>query len=141
MRKAAFAALKEEFSAALAEVRQGLQALAHRPAAPQPHLETCLQNNHDEIVREIQSLHSPSYTDVVCTPPSSYLSNIRTLLTLNTTPISVTNMLYCIIDTSKMPKSEKGKVSAGLIRAIIETEIRAMDDHTHWRCRAVTVSP
>jgi hypothetical protein len=54
--KEEFSALKEEFSAALAEVRHELQTLADRPATPQPHLEPCSQNNHDEILREIQSL-------------------------------------------------------------------------------------
>ncbi|KAJ6168143.1 hypothetical protein N7497_000986 [Penicillium chrysogenum] len=40
-----------------------------------------------------------------------------------------------------MTESESEKASAGSIRATIETEIRKMDDHAHWRCRAVTVSP
>ncbi|KAJ9479901.1 hypothetical protein VN97_g13161 [Penicillium thymicola] len=40
-----------------------------------------------------------------------------------------------------MTESENEKKSAGSIRATIEKEIRTMDDHTHWRCRAVTVSP
>lgn len=30
---------------------------------------------------------------------------------------------------------------AGLIRAAVETEIRTMKNHLHWRCRAVTVDP
>ncbi|OQD73994.1 hypothetical protein PENANT_c192G11599, partial [Penicillium antarcticum] len=38
-------------------------------------------------------------------------------------------------------ESENEKKWAGSIRATIEKEIRTMDDHTHWRCRAVTVSP
>lgn len=40
-----------------------------------------------------------------------------------------------------MTESENEKKSAGSIRATIEKEIRTMDDHNHWRCRAVTVSP
>ncbi|KAJ5264644.1 hypothetical protein N7505_007437 [Penicillium chrysogenum] len=68
-------------------------------------------------------------------------SNIRTLPTSNNTPTTLTDTLYCTIDTSKMTESESEKASAGSIRATIETEIRKMDDHTHWRCRAVTVSP
>ncbi|KAJ5414988.1 hypothetical protein N7509_000086 [Penicillium cosmopolitanum] len=40
-----------------------------------------------------------------------------------------------------MAESENEKKSAGSIRAAIEKEIRTMDNHTHWRCRAVTVSP
>ncbi|KAI3277363.1 transcriptional regulator family: Zinc finger, CCHC-type [Penicillium roqueforti] len=149
--KEEFSALKEEFSAALAEVRHGLQTMADRPATPQSHLEPYSQNNHDEILREIQSLReeisapapisSPSYADVARTPPTSHPSNIRTLSTLNTTPSTFTDTLYCMVDTSKMTESENEKKSAGSIRATIEKEIRTMDDHSHWRCRAVTVSP
>ncbi|KAJ5865438.1 uncharacterized protein N7529_007354 [Penicillium soppii] len=139
-----------EFSAALAEVRHELQNLTDRPLTPQCHSEACSQNNHDAILREIQSLReeigvpaptsSPSYTDVARTPPTSYPSNIRTLLTLGTTPTTFTETLYCTIDTSKMTENENKKISAGSIRAAIEKEIRTMDNHTHWRCRAVTVS-
>ncbi|KAJ5414923.1 hypothetical protein N7509_000021 [Penicillium cosmopolitanum] len=149
--KEEFSALKEEFSAALAEVRHELQTLADRPATPQSHLEPYSQNDQDEILREIQSLReeisapapisSPSYAEVARTPPTSHPSNIRTLSTLNTTPSTFTDTLYCTVDTSKMTESENEKKSAGSIRATIEKEIRTMDDHTHWRCRAVTVSP
>ncbi|KAJ5471279.1 hypothetical protein N7530_008636 [Penicillium desertorum] len=120
--------VKEEFTAALAE------------------------NGHDEILREIQSLRvaispadpttgSPSYADVARTPPTSYPSNIRTLPSSNTTPTTFTDTLYCTIDTSKMANNENEKMSAGPIRAAVETEIRRMDEHTQWRCRAVTVDP
>ena len=151
--KEEFIALKEEFSAALAEVRHELQTLADRPATPQPQPGSYSPNNHDAILREIQSLReeisvpaptsSPSYADVARTPPTSYPSNIRTLSTLGTTPTTFTETLYCTIDTSKMTENENEneKISAGSIRAAIEKEIRTMDDHTHWRCRAVTVSP
>ncbi|KAJ5766661.1 uncharacterized protein N7511_004277 [Penicillium nucicola] len=149
--KEEFIALKEEFSAALAEVRHELQTLADRPATPQPHPESYSPNNHDAILREIQSLReeisvpaptsSTSYADVARTPPTSSPSNIRTLSTLNTTPTTFTDTLYCTIDTSNMTESEGERVSAGSIRATIEREIQTMDDRTHWRCRAVTVSP
>ena len=149
--KQEFTALKEEFSAALEEVRHELQTLADRPATPQPHPESHSPNDHDAILREIQSLReeisapaptsSPSYADVARTPPTSSPSNIRTLSTSNTTPTTFTDTLYCTIDTSNMTESEGERVSAGSIRATIEREIQTMDDRTHWRCRAVTVSP
>ncbi|KGO53503.1 hypothetical protein PEX2_061110 [Penicillium expansum] len=144
--------VKEEFSAALAEVRHELRTLTDRPPTPQPLSEPCSQNGHDEILREIQSLRvavspadpttgSPSYTDVARTPLTSYPSNIRTLSSSNTTPTTFTDMLYCTIDTSKIVNNENEKMSAGLIRAAVETEIQMMEKHTHWRCRAVTVDP
>lgn len=141
--------VKEEFSAALAEVRHELQSLTNRPPTPQS--EACFQNSHDEILREIQSLRlaispsdptsSPSYADVARTPPTSHPSNIRTLSTSNTTPTTFTDTLYCTIDTSKMADNEHERISAGPIRAAVETEIRTMENHMHWRCRAVTVDP
>ncbi|KAJ5288046.1 hypothetical protein N7478_003732 [Penicillium angulare] len=148
--KEEFIALKEEFSAALAEVRHELQTLADRPATPQPQPESYSLNNHDAILREIQSLReeisvpaptsSPSYADVARTPPTSYPSNIRTLSTLGTTPTTFTETLYCSIDTSKMTENENEKKSAGSIRAAIEKEIRTMDDHILWRCRALLIA-
>ncbi|KAJ5201026.1 hypothetical protein N7449_005829 [Penicillium cf. viridicatum] len=41
--------VKEEFSAALAEVRHELQTLTDRPLTPQAHSEACSQNSHDKI--------------------------------------------------------------------------------------------
>lgn len=144
-----FRKVKEEFGAALAEVRHELQTLTDRPSPPQS--EACSQTGLDEILREIQTLRdaispsaltsSPSYADAARTPPLSHPSNIRTLSTSNTTPTTFTDTLYCTIDTSKMTEDGSEKISAGSIRATIETEIRAMDGHTHWRCRAVTVGP
>jgi hypothetical protein len=143
--------VKEEFSTALAEVRHELQTLTERPLTPQSHAEACAQNSHDEILREIQSLReaispsiptgSPSYADVARTPPLSHPSNIRTLSLTNTTPTSFTDTIYCTIDTSKMVDNDNRKMSAGAIRAAVETEIRTMENHMHWRCRAVTVDP
>ncbi|KAJ5449492.1 uncharacterized protein N7458_005941 [Penicillium daleae] len=143
--------IKEEFSAALAEVRLELQTLTDGLPTPQAPSEPCSQNGHDEILREIQSLRdaisppaltsSPSYADVARTPPLSHPSNIRTLSTSNTTPTTVTDTLYCTIDTSRMAENGNERMSAGPIRATVETEIRTMEDHMHWRCRAVTVDP
>ncbi|KAI2694772.1 hypothetical protein CBS147372_9611 [Penicillium roqueforti] len=74
-----FRKAKEEFGAALPGVRHELQTLSDRTPTPQSHTETCAQNNHDEILREIQSLRdaisasvlsgSSSYADVARTPP------------------------------------------------------------------------
>ncbi|KAI3059587.1 hypothetical protein CBS147353_10525 [Aspergillus niger] len=140
--------VKEEFGTALAEFRHELQTLANRPPTPQPHPESCAQNSHEEILREIQSFRiavnpsrSPSYADVARTPPTSQPSNIRTLPSWNTTPTTFTDTLYCTIDTSKMADTENERSSAGPIRTAVETEIRTMENYTNWRCRAVTVDP
>ncbi|XP_024085711.1 uncharacterized protein LOC106673500, partial [Cimex lectularius] len=82
-----------------------------------------------------------SYADVARTPPTSQPSNIRTLSSFNTTPTTFTDTLYCTIDTSNVADDGSEKMSAGPIRAAVEKEIRTMENHTNWRCRAVTVDP
>ncbi|KAI2946871.1 hypothetical protein CBS147323_11233 [Aspergillus niger] len=148
LRKEELQRVKEEFGAALAEFRHELQTLANRPSTPQPHPESCAQNSHEEILREIQSLRiavnpsgSPSYADVARTPPTSQPSNIPTLSSWNTTPTTFTDTLYCTIDTSMMADTENERPSAGPIRTAVEAEIRTMENYTNWRCRAVTVDP
>jgi hypothetical protein len=137
-----------EFSAALTEVRQELQTLIERPVTPLSHPKSCIQN-HEEILREIQSLRisvtapvsidSPSYADVARTPPTSQPSNIWTLSLSNTTPTTHTDTLYCMIDTSQMAVNENERPSAGPIRWVVEAEIRTTENHINWRCRAVMV--
>ncbi|KAF4270425.1 hypothetical protein CNMCM8812_001136 [Aspergillus fumigatus] len=120
------------------------------PATPLSHPESCIQN-HEEILREIQSLRisvtapvsmcSLSYADVARTPPTSQPSNTRTLSSSNTTPTTFTDTLYCTIDTSQMAVNENERPSAGPIRRAVEAEIRTTENHINWRCRAVTVDP
>jgi hypothetical protein len=40
-----------------------------------------------------------------------------------------------------MADNENERPSAGPVRTAVETEIRAMENYTNWRCRAVTVDP
>jgi hypothetical protein len=40
-----------------------------------------------------------------------------------------------------MSDNENERPSAGPVRTAVETEIRAMENYTNWRCRAVTVDP
>ncbi|RFU31201.1 hypothetical protein B7463_g5127, partial [Scytalidium lignicola] len=82
-----------------------------------------------------------SYVDVARTPPTSQPSNIRTISSMNTTPSSFTDTLFCTIDISRVEDTEKEKVTAGSIRVMLEQAIRATKDQDNWRCRAVTVDP
>ncbi|KAK6810408.1 hypothetical protein RU639_013833, partial [Aspergillus parasiticus] len=135
--------VKTQFTEALSGMQQELAELRNELATS--------QTNHDETLREIQSLrtfittpdptNNLSYADVARTPPTSQPSNIRTLSSFNTTPTTLTDTLYCTIDTSKMADNENDRASAGPVRAAVENEIRAMENHTNWRCRAVTVDP
>jgi hypothetical protein len=64
-----------------------------------------------------------SYAEVARTPPTSQLSNIRTLSSFNTTLTTFTDTLYCTIDTLNMADNSDERMSTGLIRAAVEKEI------------------
>ncbi|RYP61557.1 hypothetical protein DL770_009768 [Monosporascus sp. CRB-9-2] len=69
---------------------------------------------------------------------SSQPSNIRTLSTGNTT---LTDTLYCTIDTSRVEADEGDRVTPAAIRTMLETEIRTEQEPPNWRYQAVTRDP
>lgn len=81
---------------------------------------------------------SPSYAEVARTLPSSGPSNVRTLTSMGTTPSTMTDILYCTIDTSRVGEEDRSKAQPGAIRRAIEEEIRTMEGQEHWRCVAVS---
>lgn len=80
---------------------------------------------------------SPSYAEVARTPPSSRPSNVRTLTSMGTTPSTMTDTLYCTIDTSRVGEEERNQAQPGAVRKAIEGEIRATKGQENWRCAAV----
>ena len=80
---------------------------------------------------------SPSYAEVARTPPDSLPSNVRTLSSLRTTPSTMTDTLYCTVDTSRVGEGERSKVQPGAVRKAIEEEIRTVEGQANWRCAAV----
>jgi hypothetical protein len=80
---------------------------------------------------------SPSYATVARTPPDSQAGNVRNLSSMNTTSPSVTETLYCTVDTSRVEEGQKSQVQPGMIRKAIEEEIRTVDGRANWRCAAV----
>jgi hypothetical protein len=52
---------------------------------------------------------TPSYAEVARTPPSSQPSNVRTLTSMGTTPSTMTDIPYCMIDTSRVVEEERSK--------------------------------
>jgi hypothetical protein len=143
--------IKTQFAEALTGLQQELAELHNGQTTSQASTEVGSQASHEEILREIQSLHTslpapdprnnPSYADVAHTPPTSQLSNIQTLSLFNTTLTTFTDTLYCMIDTSNKVNNGDDRMSAGLIRAAVKKEIWTMENHANWRCRAVTVDP
>ena len=83
----------------------------------------------------------PSYADVARTPPTSQPSNVRTLSSNYTAPSTMSNTLYCTIDNSRVEDQANDQISAGAIRTMVETGLRAELANSSWRCRAVTKDP
>ncbi|KFZ02580.1 hypothetical protein V500_00079 [Pseudogymnoascus sp. VKM F-4518 (FW-2643)] len=86
-----------------------------------------------------QSSPSPSYADVARTPPTSQPSTVQTLSSLCTTPSTLTNTLYCTIDTSRVEKEAVDQISAGAIRTVVESGIRAEQEGSSWRCQGASM--
>jgi hypothetical protein len=78
-----------------------------------------------------------SYAEVARTPPASQPSGLRTISVSNTTPTTLTDTLFCTVDTSRVEEKEKGKVQAADIRKAIEAEIQTYENQGNWRCAAV----
>ncbi|KAK8029482.1 hypothetical protein PG993_011054 [Apiospora rasikravindrae] len=97
--------------------------------------------NSAALAGSAQTSPQASYAQVARTPPTSQPSNVRTLTSMNTTPSTFTDTLYCTIDTSRMEDEKRASVTAGTVRAAIEKEMRATGEQKDWRCRAVTMDP
>jgi hypothetical protein len=143
-------ALKKQNTESQAELR-ALKGPVERAAAEIESVKTQMTEELKQVHEQLDTITSsiasantspnPSYADVARTPPISLPSKVRTLTSFNTTPSNFTDTLYCTIDTSRVVNDEGNGMSAGTIRATVEREIRAKEDHANWRCRAVTVDP
>ncbi len=54
-----------------------------------------------------------------------------------TTPSTMTDTLYCTIDTSRVSKEDRSKAQPGSIRQAIEEEMRTTDGTVKWRCAVI----
>jgi hypothetical protein len=73
---------------------------------------------------------SPStlYAEVARTPPNSAPINLNSISSMGTTPLIITDTLYCTIDISRVVNKDTNKTSAGIIRMAIEKEIQTLKD-------------
>jgi hypothetical protein len=90
---------------------------------------------------QVPASASPSYAAIARTPPTSQPSNLPSLSSRSLTPSTMTDTLYCTIDTSQMNEEDKTKAQPGVIREAIEKEIRTRAGRDNWRCTAVTRDP
>jgi hypothetical protein len=56
----------------------------------------------------------------------------------NRTNLAAVDVPNVTVDISRT-EGENGRISAGTVREAVEKEMRMMDKHENWRCRAVTV--
>ena len=104
--------------------------------------EELMANVQDQIANiQMSSSPSPSYAEIARTAPNSQPSNLRTLTSMNTTPSTMTDTLYCTVDTSRVDEDERSKAEPGAIREAIEKEMRTAADRGSWRCTAVIRDP
>ncbi len=99
-----------------------------------------LSNNAAQIVSGNIN-PSPSYAEVARTPTNSAPGNVASISSMGTTPSTMTDTLYCTVDTSRVASDDVDKVTAGAIRATVEKSIREINEQANWRCRAVTKDP
>jgi hypothetical protein len=90
---------------------------------------------------QVPASASPSYAAVARTPPNSQPSNLPSFSSRSLTPSTMTDTLYCTIDTSRMNEEDKSKAQPGVIREGIEKEMRRQTERNNWRCTAVTRDP
>ncbi|CVL08089.1 uncharacterized protein FMAN_09615 [Fusarium mangiferae] len=77
-----------------------------------------------------------SYADATLLTPFLPHNDSRTLVA----PPNPTDVLYCTIGVSRLGEDE-ARLSAGTIRATVESEVRSELGNPTWRCRAVTKDP
>jgi molybdopterin-binding protein len=88
----------------------------------------------------VPSTGEQSNADIARTTPGSYPSNLRSL-SINTTPSTGTDKLYCTLVTSQVEEGDKNKANLGTIRRAIETEVQNTEGQEGWRCVTVTKDP
>lgn len=84
---------------------------------------------------------APSYATIARKPPISPPGNSLSSSPRSLTPSTLSDTLYCTIDTSRVTEENKGKAQPGTIRDAIEKEIRTQAERNKWRCTAVTRDP
>ena len=125
-------ATKDELIATKHENKKELDAL-------KAELTAMIQTQLSNIV--VPASASPSYAAIARTPPNSQPSNLPSFSSRSLTPSTMTDTLYCTIDTAGVKEEDKTKAQPGMIREAIEKEMRAGADKENWRCTAVTRDP
>ncbi|KAH8752788.1 hypothetical protein F5883DRAFT_691288 [Diaporthe sp. PMI_573] len=110
----------EAMQTEISQVKEELQAVKMECQAVKDELSDTKQQMADGIaaMTAVQTSPSPSYADIIRTPPTSLPSNIRTLSSTYAASSTLTSTLYYTIDTSRVEEDASGQISAGAIRTI-----------------------
>ena len=92
----------------------------------------------DNIATLVFTQSSPRqlYIKVACTLPTSQLSNVQTLISLNSAPSRLTEILYYIIDTLRI-KEGSNQVLPAVIRMVVESGVCGERENALQRYRAI----
>jgi hypothetical protein len=83
---------------------------------------------------------NPSNADVARTPPGSHPSKLRTLSN-QTTPSTLTDTLYCVVNVSNVEEADRATANVTNIRQEIEKRMREEEEGSRWRYVVVTRDP
>ena len=88
-----------------------------------------------DTVSEAHAARSPSqsYADAARMTPTSI-----TTQTPSTVRSATPELVFCTVDTSRVPEDHIGDATPAVLRRTIEQEMRTSSDQPSWRCVAVT---
>ncbi|KAM4067555.1 reverse transcriptase (RNA-dependent DNA polymerase) [Hirsutella rhossiliensis] len=118
-----------------------IQELSHKLDDTKREMNSKMEQIRTQMGGELQQLRVQLEAITTSVNESPQLSRMGTLSTGNTTPSNLTDTFFCTIDTSRIEDGQSSRVTAGAIRTMAETEIRADQVHANWRCRAVIKDP
>ncbi|OAQ57981.1 reverse transcriptase [Purpureocillium lilacinum] len=88
------------------------------------------------IRTQLEALSAAAASNQSSARASCEPTNLRSL-SMQSTPSSFSDTLYCTIDTSRVEQANESRAQAGQIRQAIESEMRAKQGQDAWRCAAV----
>ncbi|KJZ69747.1 hypothetical protein HIM_10858 [Hirsutella minnesotensis 3608] len=119
-----------------AELKRGHRHLQREVVVVKEQLARLTQNLNASGEATRSSGARATFADIARTLPASPPTSLSSMAVPRKQQIA-SDLLQCIIDTSRVSESNKNKAQIGSIRQAIETEVRAMNGQGTWRCAAV----
>lgn len=105
-----------------------------------------LKQHHEQleaIATRITESQPRSYAEAARAQPrsTSQPNSIGASLNQGKTPSSFADSIHCTIDTSRNNNERADEITPGIIRALVEGEVRTEQGRPGWRCLAVIQDP